>query len=101
METQNANNITLEQTNISTIDNKATVTNIIDQPNIIKQDIDKCFLCQKKITLMPFLCKCGNYYCLTHRHSFNHNCTYNFIDDNIRILETKMNKVVADKVQKI
>lgn len=37
--------------------------------------------CKKKISIVDVLsskCKCGNIYCLIHRLSERHNCTYDY-----------------------
>lgn len=49
----------------------------------IKTIINKCDVheCNKKLSMTDSItgkCKCGNTYCLIHRLSETHNCTYNF-----------------------
>ena len=36
----------------------------------------KCFFCEKKIGILGFDCKCGNYYCLKHRLPELHHCEF-------------------------
>jgi predicted nucleic acid binding AN1-type Zn finger protein len=39
----------------------------------------RCTLCKKK-TLSGIVCKCNNYYCLSHRHMESHECRKRFKD---------------------
>ena len=34
--------------------------------------------CKKKLLLSDFACRCGNFYCLNHRLSEQHVCTYDY-----------------------
>eukprot|EP00929_Paragymnodinium_shiwhaense_P051969 TRINITY_DN26072_c0_g1_i1.p1 TRINITY_DN26072_c0_g1~~TRINITY_DN26072_c0_g1_i1.p1 ORF type:complete len:474 (+),score=130.55 TRINITY_DN26072_c0_g1_i1:104-1423(+) len=36
----------------------------------------RCKVCNKKTGLTGFLCRCGHYYCATHRHAEDHGCTF-------------------------
>ena len=38
----------------------------------------RCFKCNKKLGLIPFDCKCGNFFCSKCRHPESHECTYDF-----------------------
>ncbi len=57
----------------------------------------KCNLCKKKI-LMEFNCKCGGIFCLDCRNSDKHNCQFNYLEYNKKELNTKLEKVVANKI---
>ena len=41
-------------------------------------DINKCYKCNKNISLMGFKCKCDKYFCIKHRYSDKHNCEYDY-----------------------
>ena len=43
---------------------------------VVPTDIN-CQMC-KKILLLSFKCKCNYYYCLKHRYSDKHNCTFDY-----------------------
>ncbi len=34
--------------------------------------------CNKKLTLVDFPCRCELTFCALHRHSTNHNCTFDY-----------------------
>ena len=36
----------------------------------------KCHLCEKKIKLLGFDCKCGHIFCSTHRLPEDHSCSF-------------------------
>ena len=38
--------------------------------------------CNKKIKITDFACKCENYYCKYHKDPLNHNCSYNYKENN-------------------
>lgn len=73
-------------------------TNDSSNNNIKK---DKCNKCNKKLGLIPFNCKCGKFFCSSHRYSFSHDCTFNDRENNQKILEKTLIKVTSDKVIKI
>ena len=52
--------------------------------------------CKKKIDMMKFDCKCGLSFCMKHKNSFQHNCSFNYKNSKL-----SLDKVVADKVKKI
>lgn len=64
---------TIENTVENTMEN--TMENTIEITYPAKGGSLKCFTCSKKLVMFGYKCKCGNDYCITHRHSFNHNCT--------------------------
>jgi len=48
-----------------------------------KKKGDRCFICNKKVGLVTFTCKCSsiNLYCSKHRMPESHSCTYDWIKD--------------------
>jgi len=54
--------------------------------------------CKKKLGLLGFDCKCGHIYCSKHRHAETHSCKYDHKSEGRTILETKLIKVVAEKI---
>ena len=61
----------------------------------------RCACCNKKLNLTAFPCRCGGYYCTTHRPDVEHKCTYDYKKDFIQNLSTTMEKIVAKKVEVI
>jgi predicted nucleic acid binding AN1-type Zn finger protein len=59
--------------------------------------------CNKRIREIDVIiskCKCGNHYCVAHRMSELHDCSYNYkmIDTNAEISKLKC---VSDRIEKI
>ena len=61
----------------------------------------RCMHCKKNVGLLGFKCKCGKIFCSNHLMPECHNCNYNFKDEQICNLTTKLEKITADKVIKI
>lgn len=62
----------------------------------------KCTICKKKINKVYSVistCKCKNVFCSKHMH--DHSCTFDYKEEFRVIQETKMEKVVAEKITKI
>lgn len=59
----------------------------------------KCFVCNKKLGLLPNKCKCDNFYCNLHSHK--HNCTYDHHNIYKLRLENKLFKIVSPKISDI
>jgi len=63
----------------------------------------KCFTCGKRVGLAmtAVLCKCGHYYCVRHRSTIDHDCSYNFKHAFKRSLEKSNPSVVGKKLDRI
>jgi len=61
----------------------------------------RCVCCRKKLDLTAFPCRCGGYYCPTHRADIDHKCTYDYKKEFVQSLSTSMEKIVAKKVEVI
>ena len=58
--------------------------------------------CKKKLLLSDFACRCGNFYCLNHRLSEQHVCTYDYAGRHKNeLLKTMSSAVVALKLERI
>lgn len=65
--------------------------------NTVKNSRKRCFLCKKK-QLIVHKCKCGKYFCLSHKYSDTHNCPYK----EIYKMHKEMNMpCVPQKIEKI
>lgn len=51
-------------------------------------------MCNKKTGLLGFDCKCGYSFCSKHRHGDDHNCDFDYRNENIAKLE-KQNPIVS------
>ena len=87
-------NISVGQHNIEYIDDKKSKA-----INKQKQQ-DYCMKCNKKLKLTAIKCKCGNYYCNTHRHSDCHDCEFNYKDFGKKLLEKANPTILGEKVEK-
>ena len=56
--------------------------------------------CKYKIGLTSYPCRCGKYYCPSHRFSEDHQCTYNYKEDQKKeLLKFMSSPVVAAKIE--
>ncbi|PFH33797.1 AN1 family Zinc finger domain-containing protein [Besnoitia besnoiti] len=70
-----------------------------EKPKQVKTN--RCWLCNRKVGLLGFQCRCGYYYCGEHRYEDRHNCQFDYKTFEREQLRKHNNRVVADKVQKI
>ena len=66
-----------------------------------KKKKKRCPICNKKITLMDYTCRCGNSYCIKHRMPEDHNCTFDYEKLGKDIIDKNNPQVVCEKVIKI
>ena len=45
---------------------------------ILNNKISRCEMCNKKLTLLSFTCKCKKKFCLDHQLPELHQCLFNF-----------------------
>ena len=69
--------------------------------NCIVKKKNRCPVCNKKMGLLPFECKCGKFFCIKHKDPEAHNCTYDFKSESKDRLETQLVKVVNTKINAI
>ncbi len=64
-----------------------------------KKKKNRCFVCNKKLGLIPFSCKCdpNKQFCSQHRFAESHNCNYDWKADGIQKLMKNNPQIVADK----
>ena len=68
----------------STISNNTSstqITNDIKKNTTIKKKHNRCAICNKKIPMIHFTCKCNLIFCIKHQLPHTHNCTYNYKKD--------------------
>lgn len=85
------NSITNQNVSLSTKQTKTT-------PKPEKKKKLRCAMCNKKLGLLGFECKCGKMYCSTHLLAELHNCTHNYKEEQCEKLEKRLIKVVNQKV---
>lgn len=70
-----------------------------DELNILRCSLSSC---NKKLTLTNnFECECGNFYCIKHKFSLDHDCQFDYKNKQRNILQNTLIKVTTDKVIKI
>lgn len=62
---------------------------------------NRCGACRKKLLLTDLECRCKNRFCAAHRAPEEHACTHDFKADGKRLLTQQLERVVADKVDRI
>jgi hypothetical protein len=58
----------------------------------------RCTVCNKKLGLTPFICKCTKEYCSLHRAPEDHKCSYNYKQDYTDLLNKTVKSCVGDKL---
>jgi hypothetical protein len=53
--------------------------------------------CKKKLPLISFKCKCDLHFCDIHRLSEEHNCSYNYYEENQKIMKNNLSSIVYTK----
>ena len=61
----------------------------------------RCTICNKKLGLMVFKCKCDTRFCITHLHPEEHSCAFDYKAYERTILEKDNPRVIADKIIRI
>lgn len=104
---------------LSSYDNRKGKSNVSDQ-NLFKvivplqdgkKDVEKieknnervviCAHCNKKTGLVNYKCRCLNFYCSKHRESFSHKCDFDYRKHNQDKLKLSLQKIEAEKINKI
>lgn len=62
---------------------------------------NRCGACRKKLTLTDLACRCKTRFCSTHRAPEEHACMHDFKADANAILKKQLERVVADKVERL
>jgi len=70
----------------------------VQKPSIEKKhNKHRCLVCNKKLGMMPFPCKCGVVTCIKHKWP-EHQCTYDFRAEARKQLIRENPVVVAEKI---
>jgi len=67
----------------------------------IQKNTSRCMECNKKIGLTGFKCKCGYFFCSSHRYADSHKCDFDYKAAGRAQLAKNNPLVVADKVTRI
>lgn len=70
---------------------------------VTKQNSSRCSVCQIKVGINYFECKCDSSkkFCHQHRFGFEHNCPINKQDEYSKSLRLQNPEIQAQKLQKV
>ena len=76
---------------------------IITQTSVqtTKQKKPRCPVCNKRLGLTSFVCRCDVRFCVNHVQAELHDCNYDHKTQQRKELEKQLPQVVAEKVIKI
>ncbi|XP_049770483.1 AN1-type zinc finger protein 5-like [Schistocerca cancellata] len=66
-----------------------------------KKNVNRCAVCNRKVGLTGFLCRCGGLFCAVHRYSDKHQCTFDYREMGAEEIRRNNPVVVGEKVKKI
>ena len=58
--------------------------------DVVSTKKKRCFVCNKKVGLLGFKCKCDGVFCALHRSENAHNCTFNFASMGNEVLAERL-----------
>ncbi|CAH8834273.1 unnamed protein product [Trichobilharzia szidati] len=61
----------------------------------------RCAVCNKRVGLTGFSCRCGGLYCSLHRYSDAHDCSFDYRESGQEEIRRSNPQIVCQKVQKI
>ena len=61
----------------------------------------RCQQCNKKIGMLGIECKCKNVYCSGCRYAENHDCKFDYVNEERKILEKNNPPIKSEKITKI
>ncbi|KAK7316253.1 hypothetical protein VNO77_35141 [Canavalia gladiata] len=66
----------------------------------MKNEKMRCKICNKKIVLLGFECRCGHVFCGKHRHPEDHKCKVDLKEIGRQVLATQNPKCIPDKLER-
>jgi len=66
-----------------------------------KKKKNRCVMCNKKVGLTGFECRCGGLFCSTHRYSDKHDCTFDYREHGAAEIRRNNPVVMGKKIEKI
>ena len=79
------------------VDDQKPVEN--HQSNEVVKKRNRCHVCDKRVGLIPFSCRCGESFCGLHRMPEKHACKFDFKAAGRVVLEKHNPVCVADKLE--
>ena len=78
--------------------NKSLEKNLDKLINKIQVNTSRCMLCNKKIGLTGFKCKCKYYFCAKHSYSDRHECTFDYKQFGKELLKNSNPVIISSKI---
>ena len=66
-----------------------------------KRKVNRCNICNKKVALLGFDCRCGGLFCSLHRGDKDHSCQFDYKTVQRAELAKKNPQIIGEKVKKI
>lgn len=66
-----------------------------------KSKKNRCYICKKKLGLIPFTCRCERLFCSLHRYAEDHQCKFDYKEMGQNRIRKENPKIVAEKIIKI
>ncbi len=60
--------------------------------------MDQCSICQRKLKLSDLVCKCDKRFCRFHKFPEQHDCTFDYKNEQRKILEKNNPLIMPQKV---
>uniref|UniRef100_A0AC35TTK3 AN1-type domain-containing protein n=1 Tax=Rhabditophanes sp. KR3021 TaxID=114890 RepID=A0AC35TTK3_9BILA len=67
----------------------------------LKKPTNRCHLCNKKVGLTGYSCRCGGIYCSSHRYDNTHACTYDYKSEERKQIAKNNEAASFKKIDKI
>ncbi|KAI7696068.1 AN1-type zinc finger protein 6 [Sarcoptes scabiei] len=61
----------------------------------------RCPICKANLGIIRFDCRCGGFFCGTHRYANMHNCSFDYKNHGAEEIRKNNPQVIGEKVQKI
>ncbi|CAA3029123.1 zinc finger A20 and AN1 domain-containing stress-associated 5-like, partial [Olea europaea subsp. europaea] len=68
---------------------------------LVKREVNRRFGCRQKVGLIEFRCRCGELFYADHRHSYQHDCSYDYKATGREAISRENSMVKAAKIVKI
>ncbi len=62
--------------------------------------MNKCIVCNKRLALLPFKCKCGVVTCVKHKWP-EHECTFDYRAEGLERLKKDNPRIASEKLVRI
>jgi len=68
---------------------------------MISNEKKYCNICNKRLKLTDIECKCNMFFCKIHKYPEMHDCSFNYIEQQQKLIETNNPKISCIKIGKI